>query len=79
MNVVAERINRLREVMKSEGADWYLITSDDYHTSEYVSDFFKVREYYTGFTGDNAFLLLNDEKALMWTDGRFFIQAKKEL
>ncbi|MCR4961160.1 MAG: aminopeptidase P family protein [Lachnospiraceae bacterium] len=79
MNVVAERINRLREVMKSEGADWYLITSDDYHTSEYVSDFFKVREYYTGFTGDNAYLLLNGEKALMWTDGRFFIQADKEL
>ncbi|MCQ2519603.1 MAG: aminopeptidase P family protein [Lachnospiraceae bacterium] len=76
---VLERINCLRGKMISEGIDWYLMTSDDFHSSEYVSDFFKVREYYTGFTGDNAYLILNKEKAYMWTDGRFFIQAEIEL
>ena len=79
MNEVLKRITLLREKMSEEKIDWYLITSDDFHSSEYVSDHFKVREYYTGFTGDNAFLLLNKESAYMWTDGRFFIQAAIEL
>lgn len=76
---VFERITELRNKMMSEGIDWYLLTSDDFHSSEYVSDYFKVREYYTGFTGDNAYLLLNKDNAYMWTDGRFFIQAEIEL
>jgi len=79
MNEVLKRITLLREKMSEEKIDWYLITSDDFHSSEYVSDYFKVREYYTGFTGDNAFLLLNKDSAYMWTDGRFFIQAAIEL
>lgn len=79
MNEVLKRITLLREKMSEEKIDWYLITSDDFHSSEYVSDHFKVREYYTGFTGDNAFLLLNKSSAYMWTDGRFFIQAAIEL
>ena len=78
-NAVAKRILELRKVMKKEGANWYFCTSDDFHASEYVADYFKVREYYTGFTGENAFLLLNEDKAMMWTDGRFFIQADIEL
>lgn len=79
MNLIRSRIELLREKMKQEHIDWYLITTDDYHSSEYVADFFKVREYYTGFTGDNAYLVLNNEKSYMWTDGRFFIQAEREL
>ena len=65
--------------MSKHGIDRYLMTSDDYHSSEYVSDHFKTRYYYNGFTGDNAVLLLDKENAYMWTDGRFFIQAEKEL
>ena len=53
-NSVAKRILELRKVMKKEGANWYFCTSDDFHASEYVADYFKVREYYTGFTGENA-------------------------
>ncbi len=79
MNIVAERLSKLREAMKREGADWFFCTSDDFHCSEYVADYYKVREYYTGFTGENAFLLMNDKEAKMWTDGRFFIQAEREL
>ncbi len=65
--------------MKAAGADWYFMSSDDYHCSEYVADYFKVREHFTGFTGENAFLLVSDSEAKMWTDGRFFIQAEREL
>ncbi|MBP5660480.1 MAG: aminopeptidase P family N-terminal domain-containing protein, partial [Lachnospiraceae bacterium] len=79
MSSVSERIALLRKKMAETGADWYFCTSDDFHGSEYVADYYKVREYYTGFTGENAFLLLNKDVAKMWTDGRFFIQAEKEL
>lgn len=78
-NPVSERLALLRKKMSEVGADWFLCTSDDFHGSEYVADYFKVREHFTGFTGENAFLLLNKDIALMWTDGRFFLQADKEL
>ena len=78
-NIVADRLKALRASMKEAGADWYFCTSDDFHGSEFVADYFKVREHYTGFTGENAFLLLNDTNSYMWTDGRFFIQADIEL
>lgn len=77
--VIVSRLSKLRNEMAKSNADWYLITSEDFHGSEYVADYFKVREYYTGFTGDNATLVLNKDKAYMWTDGRFFIQADIEL
>lgn len=79
MNIVAKRLELLRNKMDEVKADWYFITSDDFHTSEYVADYFNVRNYYTGFHGENAFLVLNKTNAYMWTDGRFFIQAEKEL
>ena len=79
MSTVAERLKNLRASMKAAGADWYFMSSDDYHCSEYVADYFKVREHFTGFTGENAFLLVSETEAKMWTDGRFFIQAEREL
>ena len=78
-NIIAQRLVELRDAMQKKNIDWYFCTSDDYHTSEYVADYFKIREHYTGFTGENAFLLLNSENAYMWADGRFFIQAEDEL
>lgn len=78
-NVVSDRIAALRKAMKDNNADWYFMTSDDFHGSEYVADYFKIREHYTGFTGENAFLILNGYNAFMWADGRFFIQAENEL
>lgn len=79
MTQVSERIKALRTKMSEVGADWYYITSDDFHSSEYVADYFNVREYYTGFTGENAFLVLGMNEAYMWADGRFYIQAANEL
>lgn len=76
---VKDRIALLRAKMKEEQIDYYLIPTSDYHNSEYVSDYFKVREYFSGFTGSNGTLLVSSKKAGLWTDGRYFIQAEKEL
>ena len=73
------RLALLREEMKKEGIDQYLITTSDYHASEYVSEFFKAREYFSNFTGSNGNLLVSADTAGLWTDGRYFVQAEKEL
>lgn len=76
---VKERIKMLQEKMKEEQIDYYLIPTADYHNSEYVNDYFKVRVYFSGFTGSNGSLVVSRTEAGLWTDGRYFIQAEKEL
>lgn len=76
---IKERVELLRNKMKEEKIDYYLIPTSDYHNSEYVGDYFKVREYFSGFTGSNGTLLVGKKEAGLWTDGRYFIQAEKEL
>ena len=65
--------------MKAAGVDYYMIPTADFHNSEYVNDYFKVREYFSGFTGSSGTLLVWQESAGLWTDGRYFIQAEREL
>ncbi len=77
--VIKERLSRLREVMEDQGIDFYMMPTADFHNSEYVSDYFKVREYFCNFTGSNGTLLVWKEGAGLWTDGRYFIQAEHEL
>ena len=76
---VNEKISALRELMKRDGIDLFYVTTGDYHCSEYVSDYFKVRDYLSGFTGSNGDLIVTMEEAILWTDGRYFIQAEEEL
>ncbi len=76
---VKEKIRQLQQKMSEEGIDFYLIPTADYHNSEYVNEYFKVREYFSGFTGSNGTLVLSRTNAGLWTDGRYFIQAEKEL
>ncbi len=76
---ICERIAKLREIMKENGVAYYYITTADYHASEYADDFFKEREFMSGFTGSNGNLLIGMDMAGLWTDGRYFIQAEKEL
>lgn len=78
-NVVYSRLSELRKAMLLEDADWYFMTSDDFHASEYIADYFKIREHYSGFTGENAFLIVSKDNAYLWVDGRFFIQAENEI
>ena len=77
--MIAERLTKLRQVLKENKIDYYIIPTADFHNSEYVSDYFKVREYFSGFTGSNGTLVVWQEGAGLWTDGRYFIQAEKEL
>lgn len=77
--MVAERIEKLRYIMESEGIDGYIIVTSDYHNSEYVGEYFKERGYMSGFTGSAGTLVVLKNMAALWTDGRYFIQAKNQL
>ncbi len=76
---IAKRIENLRELMKKNSIDYYIIPSSDYHQSEYVGNYFKSREWISGFTGSAGTILITLEEAGLWTDGRYFIQAEKQL
>lgn len=77
--VIRERLAALRAAMKENRIDYYMMPTADFHSSEYVNDYFKVREYFCNFSGSNGTLLVWQEGAGLWTDGRYFIQAEKEL
>lgn len=72
-------LQALRECMKKRGVDGCLITTDDFHGSEYVGNYFKAREYISGFTGSAGTLVVLMEEAGLWTDGRYFLQAEQQL
>lgn len=76
---INERIHSLRKEMQRDGIDIYIIPSADFHQSEYVGEYFKTRSYMTGFTGSAGTAVFTQDKAGLWTDGRYFIQAEKEL
>lgn len=76
---MCEELCRLRGRMQEESVDAYLIMTDDFHGSEYVGDYFKSREYISGFTGSAGTLLVLKDHVGLWTDGRYFLQAKEQL
>ena len=69
----------LREKMRETGVDACLIPTSDFHGAEYVGDYFKCREYISGFTGSAGTLVVTLDEAGLWTDGRYFLQAAKQL
>ena len=77
--MIRGRLEALREAMRAEGVDYYMMPTADFHNSEYVNDYFKVREYFSGFSGSNGTLVVWQAGAGLWTDGRYFIQAEREL
>lgn len=76
---IPERLTNLREQMAQRNMDAYIIPTADFHQSEYVGEYFKARSYITGFTGSAGTALVTRDKAYLWTDGRYFIQAAQEL
>ncbi|HEY5509564.1 MAG TPA: aminopeptidase P family protein [Prolixibacteraceae bacterium] len=76
---IKERIARLRNLMKERQADACLITGADPHLSEYTPDNWKTLEWISGFTGSYGKVLITQEKALLWTDTRYFLQVQQEL
>lgn len=76
---IPERIAALRGEMKKEGIDLYLIPSTDYHQSEYVGEYFRERQFISGFTGSAGTVAVTSARAGLWTDGRYFLQAEQQL
>ncbi|MDE7246374.1 MAG: aminopeptidase P family N-terminal domain-containing protein, partial [Lachnospiraceae bacterium] len=76
---IKERLQALRAEMDCCKLAAYIVPTDDFHSSEYVGDFFKAREYLSGFTGSAGTLLVEHDRALLWTDGRYFLQAEEQL
>ena len=73
-----ERIVALQEALINNNLDAYYLNTSDYHLSEYVPEYFKTIRYFTGFTGSLASLIVDREKAYIFVDGRYHIQAEKE-
>lgn len=76
---INEKLKELRKLMRDEGIDVYIEPSADPHQSEYLADHFKSRAYITGFTGSAGTALVTDKEAILWTDGRYFIQAENQI
>ena len=77
--MIKQRIEKIRDLMKEKNIYAYIVPSSDYHQSEYVGDYFKSREFMSGFTGSAGTLIISMDEAGLWTDGRYFIQAENEL
>lgn len=79
MNQTKIKIGQLRDRMKELGIDAYLVPTADFHESEYVGEFFKCRHFLTGFNGTAGTAVITMDKAGLWTDGRYFVQAEEQL
>jgi Xaa-Pro aminopeptidase len=73
------KLRPLRELMKRQGIQAYLVPSADPHQSEYVPEFWKRRQFITGFSGSAGDAVVTTKKAGLWTDSRYFLQAEQEL
>ena len=77
--MIKERLSKLRTLMKERNIDAYLIPTSDFHETEYVGEHFKARHYMSNFSGSQGTLLVTLNDAYLWVDGRYFIQAQKQL
>lgn len=77
--MIPERLKQLRSEMEKRGIDMYVVPTSDFHESEYVGEYFKARKFITGFTGSAGTAVITMKEAGLWTDGRYFIQAEKQL
>ena len=79
MNTVSERLAALRAAMKANGVDVYLIPVGDPHSSEYLPDHYTSLTYFSGFHGENSNFVVTMTESAVWADGRYFVQAEKEI
>lgn len=76
---VDQKCDRLRQAMLAQSVDAYYIPSSDPHNSEYLPPYWQARAWISGFTGSAGTFIITSNFAGLWTDGRYFIQAEKEL
>ena len=77
--MIAERLEKLRSILRERGIDWYIITGNDPHGSEYPGQRWRTRAFISGFTGSAGVIAVSAERAILWTDSRYYLQAEKEL
>ena len=76
---VNDKISALRELMKENNIQAYIIPSTDPHMSEYVADFWESRKWISGFTGSAGTVVVTIEESGLWTDGRYYLQGEQQL
>lgn len=76
---VPQRIEALREQMQLHALDAWLVYTADPHLSEYLPAHWSQREYLSGFTGSAAYMAVTQDKAVLWTDSRYWVQAEAQL
>lgn len=77
--LIKERIGRLRLVLQKKGLDACVIFGTDPHLSEYLPEHWQTRRFISGFTGSAGTVIITGNKAALWTDSRYFLQAENEL
>lgn len=75
----SEKIRTLRQKMQENNIDAFIVYSADPHMSEYLPTEWQERTWLSGFTGSAGFVVITKDKAGLWTDGRYFVQAPVEL
>lgn len=78
-NIIVERLSLLREVMRREKLSAFIFPSTDAHNGEYVPDYWKSREWVSGFNGSAGTVVVTQNEAALWTDSRYFIAAEEQL
>ena len=77
--MVDEKLDALRRKLREDNLDAYYVTGSDSHQSEYVAPHWRTREFISGFTGSAGTVVVTQDKALLWVDSRYFIQAASEI
>jgi len=77
--ITNEKLAKLRELLTKHNLTAYYINTADPHQSEYIADHYKTRSWLTGFTGSAGYALVTQNEALLWVDGRYFIQAEQQI
>lgn len=77
--VMSRRLAQFRHHLQKTKCQAYVIPHNDSHFSEYLSERDERIAYISGFTGSNACAVITQNRALLWTDGRYFLQAPKEM
>lgn len=76
---VTERIAKLRSLMAERGIDAYIVPTADFHQSENAGEYFKCREFISGFDGSYGTVVIGKDDAGLWTDGRYWTQAERQI
>lgn len=77
--IIRERVEKMRAYMRVNGFNAFVVVSSDPHSSEYVADCWKSREWLSGFDGSAGTVVVTEDKALLWTDSRYWLAAEKAL